>query len=340
MEAQNAIHSAQILLITMKALGNEIAKNLVLAGINSLSISDLSLVSAEDLGAQFFLTEEDVGRQRAEAALPRIQKLNKRVNVSILPVDPLTSADTSYLAPFTTVIATDLPFSLLKTLNAACRISNKPFYCAGSHGLYGYMFADLIMHSFSIEREPSNNPVKPGSAETTTRSIIGVTRVKDTDKVKELVTKQEIYQPLLLANQAPLPAAIKASSRRMRAVPSMLPCLRALWEFEAAHNDAGVQVDEPEHLKEFTALATNKSRELQLPLDHLKSEFLRTFLANAYLELAPTSAFLGAALAQDVINVLGGREQPCQNFVLFDGEDGRAECLALVPEVSTQDVGL
>ena len=62
MEAQNAIRSARILLVTIKAMGNEIAKNLVLAGVDSLTISDLSPVAPEDLGAQFLLTEDDVGR--------------------------------------------------------------------------------------------------------------------------------------------------------------------------------------------------------------------------------------------------------------------------------------
>ena len=40
-------------------------------------------------------------------------------------------------------------------------------------------------------------------------------------------------------------------------------------------------------------------------------------------------AFLGGQLAQDVINVLGGREQPVQNFVVFDGEElkGLVYCL-------------
>ena len=58
------IRSANILLITVKALANEVAKNLVLAGIGSLTILDHENVTEEDLGAQFFIaqaqSEEDV----------------------------------------------------------------------------------------------------------------------------------------------------------------------------------------------------------------------------------------------------------------------------------------
>ena len=45
----------------MRALGNEVAKNLVLAGIGSLTIQDDGVVAAEDLGAQFLVSESDLG---------------------------------------------------------------------------------------------------------------------------------------------------------------------------------------------------------------------------------------------------------------------------------------
>jgi ubiquitin-like 1-activating enzyme E1 A len=56
------LRSANVLLITIKALANEIAKNLVLAGIGSLTVVDHETVTEEDLGAQFFISEEHVGQ--------------------------------------------------------------------------------------------------------------------------------------------------------------------------------------------------------------------------------------------------------------------------------------
>ena len=61
-QAQERIRSAHILLVSLRALGTEIAKNLTLAGISSLTIIDDELVTEEDLGAQYFLREEDVGK--------------------------------------------------------------------------------------------------------------------------------------------------------------------------------------------------------------------------------------------------------------------------------------
>lgn len=56
------LRSANILLITMKSLANEVAKNLVLAGIGSLTVLDHESVTEEDLGAQFFVYEEHLGQ--------------------------------------------------------------------------------------------------------------------------------------------------------------------------------------------------------------------------------------------------------------------------------------
>lgn len=46
----------------MKALANEIAKNLVLAGVGSVTVLDHEAVIEEDLGSQFLVSEEDIGK--------------------------------------------------------------------------------------------------------------------------------------------------------------------------------------------------------------------------------------------------------------------------------------
>lgn len=53
---------SSVLLIGLKGLGNEIAKNLVLAGVGSLTVVDDDPVVEADLDAQFFVSEESVGQ--------------------------------------------------------------------------------------------------------------------------------------------------------------------------------------------------------------------------------------------------------------------------------------
>lgn len=58
------------------------AKNVILAGVRALTIHDQKTVEVRDLSAQFYLTEEDVGQNRAEACKEKLQELNNAVDVS------------------------------------------------------------------------------------------------------------------------------------------------------------------------------------------------------------------------------------------------------------------
>ncbi|EED18244.1 SUMO activating enzyme (AosA), putative [Talaromyces stipitatus ATCC 10500] len=326
-KAQEKLRSANILLITFKALANEIAKNLVLAGIGSLTILDHEVVTETDLCAQFFVSQEHVGQNRAQAAAPQVRAMNPRVQLHV-DTEDVRSKSPEFFKDFDITIATDLDFDTYSTINAACRISNRRFYAAGLHGFYGYAFADLISHDFVIEREKSN--VAPHMQETPTRSIVSITTKRENDKVIEMVTKREIYSPLLLANSSPLPEEFTRVARKKRNVSPLLSCLRALWEFQRTSNGKLPSFSRTE-LETFTRLVNERHLELQLDISTIDSSFLRSFLENLGCELSPVAAFIGGSLAQDVINVLGGREQPLQNLLLFDGEKNVAPIYPLHP---------
>ncbi|KAI9799688.1 MAG: hypothetical protein M1825_004423 [Sarcosagium campestre] len=330
-KAQERIRTAKVLLISLKGIGNEVAKNLVLAGIGTLNVVDHELVSGDDLAAQFLISEDDIGKNRAEAAAPQIRKLNPRVALTVDTTD-VSLKTPDFFQPFDVIIATCLDLDILFTINAACRLWNRPFYAAGTHGFYGFIFADLISHEYVIEREKSNIPTKQG-AETPTRSILAVSTRRENGKTIEMVTKRELYSPLPLVNSALLPSQYLTNRRRLRQVPPLLTGLKAVWEFQRLMN--GLPSHSHADLELFTALATAKHKELQLPTETLTSEFLRSFLQNLGSELAPVTAFLGGQLAQDVINVLGHREQPIQNFLLFDGEESKAPIYALHPMLAS-----
>lgn len=242
--------------------------------------------------------------------------MNPRVKLHI-DTDDVRNKPPEFFGQFDVTITTELDFITNTTINAACRLANRPFYAAGLHGLYGYVFADLISHDFVIERAQSN--VSAQQQETPTRSIVKVTTKKEGEKTIELVTKRESYSPLLLANTSPLPEDFTRLPRRRRQITPLLSCLRALWEFEKI-NGGRRPTFSPADLKQFTELSRDSHQELKLDLASLDSEFLRKFLQNLGAELSPVAAFLGGSLAQDVINVLSAREQPLQNMLLFDGE--------------------
>jgi ubiquitin-like 1-activating enzyme E1 A len=233
---------------------------------------------------------------------------------------------------FDLIIATDLDFTTMATINAACRLANKPFYAAGNHGFYGYIFADLIQHDYIVKSLPTNIEVKVGSKPNSKHSILAVTRKREDDKVWEIVEHRRLYSPLQLANTSPLHPFLRASRRRLKEVSPLLPCMRALWEFQAQLGRLPVPPHTPEDLRVFTTLATQKLKELGLPDEIMVAEFLRKFLQNIGSEISPVSAILGGLLSQDAINVIQHSEQPINNLCLFDGEDYKVPIYSLHPE--------
>ncbi|PYH74066.1 E1 ubiquitin-activating protein AOS1 [Aspergillus vadensis CBS 113365] len=326
-KAQEKLRSANILLITFKALANEVAKNLVLAGIGSLTIVDHEVVTEEDLGAQFFINQEHLGQNRAQAAAPSVRAMNPRVQLRI-DTEDIHLKQPDFFAQFDITIATELDFATYTTINAACRIANRPFYAAGLHGFYGFMFADLISHDFVIERTKSNVP--SATQETPTRSILNITTKKENEKVIEMVTKREVYSPLILANTSPLPEEFTRIARKRKQVTPLLTCLRALWEYQKSSGGA-LPTFSHQDLELFTKHARDCHQELKLDITTLDAGFLRTFLQNLGSELSPVAACVGGYLAQDVINVLSAREHPLQNMLLFDGERSTAPIYPLHP---------
>lgn len=329
-QAQQMIRNANILLIGIKALGSEVAKNLVLAGIGSLAILDSENVVEEDLGSQFLITEEDIGKNRAEAAAVELKKMNPRVNITV-DQETIMAKMPQYFAAYNIVITTGQNFEMASTINMSCRMFNVKFYAADLHGMYGYIFSDLIIQPFVIERAiQSNIATKQGTAETSTRMVLAVSTKRENNKTQEIVTKQEMYCPMLLANSSPLPKEATRTRRAKLRVPALISCLRALFEFQK-QSGGRLPSGNPQDLALFTKLAGEKHGELQLPMETLKSSILRSFLQNLGTEIPPTAAYLGGQLAQDVINVLGQREQPLQNFLVFDGDDFQSQIHSLQP---------
>jgi ubiquitin-activating enzyme E1 len=54
----------------------------ILAGVRAVTIHDTKAVETRDLGAQFYLTQDDVGQNRAEACRDKLQELNGAVEVA------------------------------------------------------------------------------------------------------------------------------------------------------------------------------------------------------------------------------------------------------------------
>lgn len=82
-DAMKRMSASNVLIVGLKGLGVEIAKNVALAGVKSISLYDPEPAQIADLSSQFFLRPEDVGKPRAEVTAPRVAELNAYTPISI-----------------------------------------------------------------------------------------------------------------------------------------------------------------------------------------------------------------------------------------------------------------
>src|ERR1700710_1041443 len=75
-DAMKRMGVSDVLIVGLRGLGVEIAKNIALAGVKSLSLWDSRPAELSDLSAQYFLHPEDVGKPRAAVTVPRVSELN------------------------------------------------------------------------------------------------------------------------------------------------------------------------------------------------------------------------------------------------------------------------
>ncbi|XP_069758129.1 NEDD8-activating enzyme E1 regulatory subunit isoform X3 [Narcine bancroftii] len=154
---QEALEAAHVCLINASATGTEILKNLVLPGIGSFTIVDGSTVAGEDVGNNFFLTKNSIGKSRAQAATELLQELNSDVSGNFVGenVEQLLENDPTFFLGFSMVIATQLLESTLLHLSTVLWAADVPLLVCRTYGLVGYMRLAVKEHPV-VESHPDN----------------------------------------------------------------------------------------------------------------------------------------------------------------------------------------
>ncbi|KZV17146.1 hypothetical protein F511_29453 [Dorcoceras hygrometricum] len=86
-ETMRRLFASNILISGVQGLGAEIAKNLILAGVKSVTLHDEDSVELWDLSSSFIFSEEDLGKNRALASVAKLQELNNSVIISTLTTE-------------------------------------------------------------------------------------------------------------------------------------------------------------------------------------------------------------------------------------------------------------
>ncbi|CEH13667.1 ubiquitin activating enzyme [Ceraceosorus bombacis] len=155
-DAMKRMAVSNVLVVGLRGLGVEVAKNICLAGVKSVTLFDPNTVNIEDLSTQFFLRPEDVGKKsRADATAPRLAELNTYVPVRVLE-EPALSKDA--LSRFQVVVVTNESLDKQLEINDWTHGTSTHFIAADVRGLFGSVFNDFG-HKFLVNDPTGEQPL-------------------------------------------------------------------------------------------------------------------------------------------------------------------------------------
>ncbi|KAI8608645.1 hypothetical protein BC830DRAFT_1154417 [Chytriomyces sp. MP71] len=311
LEAQTRMRTARILVIGVCGLAAEVCKNIVLAGIGSVTVLDSEPVSFRDIGANFFLTADDIGVNRADAAVVRIRNLNPRVDVKSLKND-ITSLDALFLANYDLVlVASKVSLKELTRVNNLCRASGIKFMSGAVYGTHGYMFSDLLKYEYIEERNHTEN------------GVVSVKRTKKTQDFCSLEsarqTRFDSVRPKLLKRFSPVFFA-----------------LQIIWRYEMEFGQMPnmLEINDSKKLESMISeYLSSTGGDLTTLMSLLPSSFVLAVANETSLELSPVCAIVGGIVSQEILNVVSAKEVDVCNFFCFGQSiGGVVESLGFKPQ--------
>uniref|UniRef100_A0A8C1W2H4 E1 ubiquitin-activating enzyme n=1 Tax=Cyprinus carpio TaxID=7962 RepID=A0A8C1W2H4_CYPCA len=357
-DAMRRMGKADVLIAGMRGLGVEIAKNVILAGVRSVTIQDEGVVQWRDLSSQFYLKEADLGQNRALCSEKQLSSLNVYVRVSAWT----NKLDEDFLSKFQVVVLTNSPLEEQLRVGAFCHSNNIKFIVADTRGLCGQLFCDFG-ESFEVRDTNGETPVSamiahiskdnPGivtctdeeSHEFTDGMFVNFSEIQGMTELNSYVAMQinsysfsicdtsnfSEYVKGGVVTEKPLNVALDEAIRDPGLVEmtdygktqrhlSLHLAFQALHRFTQKYSRA----PHPRAQADAEELVTiTKELCKDAKFDELDEDAVRQLSLVASGDLAPVSAFIGGLAAQEVVKACSGKFTPLRQWLYFDA----LECL-------------
>ncbi|CAH3177011.1 unnamed protein product, partial [Porites evermanni] len=319
-EAMKKMAVSNVLISGLKGLGVEIAKNVVLGGVKSVTLHDTGNVEMSDLSSQFFLEADDIGKNRAEVSLKRISELNSYVRMSV-STEQLTE---KFLGQFQVVVLTQSTFDEQLWVGDFCHARGIKFIIADTRGLFGQIFCDFG-ESFTVVdtngEQPVSNMISSVSKGMTELNQCEPREIKVLGPYTFSIGDTSAYSEYVrggIVSQVKMPKVVKFKSFR----DSLTAPEFVLTDFGKMERPAQLHLGyaalhkfvkeygvlprprNQEDAKKFISLAKQlNSEKICLQVDEVDEHLLTQLAYNARGDLCPMQGVIGGITAQEVMKV-------------------------------------
>ncbi|XP_073985038.1 ubiquitin-like activating enzyme 1 [Rhodnius prolixus] len=153
-DAMRRMATSDVLISGLGGLGVEIAKNVILSGVKSVTLHDEFLCTFSDLSSQFYLTKDCIGKNRAEVSCQYLAELNNYVPTRAY-TGPLTD---DFVKGFSVVVLTNSSFDEKRRISEVTHASNIKLIIASTRGVFAQVFCDFGK-DFVVVDTNGENPV-------------------------------------------------------------------------------------------------------------------------------------------------------------------------------------
>jgi len=308
LDAQKRLRAAKVCVIGVGGLGCEVSKNLVLSGVQELKLVDDAIVNEEDATCQFLAPRDQVGTNRAEASLQRLQQLNPMVNVTA-DTENSKAKSAEFFKQFDLIVATTCNKEELIRINSLCRAENILFYAGDVFGFYGFSFMDLISHNYveevtsQVQQEEKDEGEQPPAKKQKTEPET------ETKTVKKAMAFKSLAETLKVDWSSELYA------KRIRRMDPSFFLLQVLFNFQSETGQSRPRAScRAEDLAKLCELRDKTLSDLSVPKEKVPDQLLGLLFA----ELSPVSAIVGGVLAQEVIKAISNKDAPHNNYFFYN----------------------
>ncbi|KAM0934887.1 putative THIF-type NAD/FAD binding, ubiquitin-activating enzyme [Dioscorea sansibarensis] len=297
-DAQRRLSKSHILVSGLSGTSVEFCKNIVLAGVGSLTLMDDHSVTEDALLANFLippLESEYSGKSLAELCCESLKDFNPMVRVSVVKGD-LAQFDDEFFDKYDAVVVSGCSFNTKKAVNEKCRKRSKrvAFYAVECRDSCGEIFVDLQIHSYVQ---------------------------KKSNATAECVLNYPSLEEAIMIPWKGLP----------RKVTKLYFAMRVIEKFELfkERNPGEVSISD---LSDVLKLSKELCEAQSLSESHIPVALLEQLLTAGSREYPPVCAILGGILGQETIKALSGKGDPLKNFFYFDTADGKG----VIEDISNQ----
>lgn len=162
MDIMIKINNIKVIIVGLRGLGVEISKNIILTGVNEISIFDDNICTISDISSNFYISEKDVNiKRRDEACIESLKGLNPEVNINKFESLEILKQN---VKNYDILVITEIyDIQMIIELNNICRENNKKFIYTSNLGLSGFVFDDFGDEHIILNKtgdEPSNFIIK------------------------------------------------------------------------------------------------------------------------------------------------------------------------------------